>query len=157
VIRFECSQDVEMAIDGQILAAEIERMLRARRYSVAEVAARFGMTRWQVYAWARKRGLPLRGRWLTAEEKVEIIRLVERQGLPIKRAAAKAGVGRMQAWRLIQNHRDQLLAEATEDLVPKKLAEPRRCPRHGLVRLWPCVACAAEGLQGNTHHDGIDR
>jgi hypothetical protein len=27
----------------------------------------------------------------------------------------------------------------------KKLKEPRRCPKHGLVNVWPCVICSSQG------------
>ena len=26
-----------------------------------------------------------------------------------------------------------------------ELAKPRRCPKHGLVRVWPCVICSSKG------------
>lgn len=136
-----------MAIDGKILAAEIEAMIR-NGHSIPAVAEHFRMSRWQIYKWARSKKIPIRGQPLTASKKNTVIRMVEIDGLSIKRAAVAAGVGRMQAWRLIQARREKELSEATEDLVPVQQKKPRRCPRHGLVTLWPCVACAAEGRRG---------
>lgn len=137
-----------MAIDGKILAAEIESMIRGG-HSIPAVADHFGMSRWQIYKWARRKNIPIRGCQMTTAKKNTIIRLVEVDGLSIKRAATAAGVGRMQAWRLIQRRRERQLQQGTDDdFEPVSLKQPRRCPRHGMVTLWPCVACAAEGRRG---------
>jgi transcription initiation factor TFIIIB Brf1 subunit/transcription initiation factor TFIIB len=53
------------------------------------------------------------------------------------------GVSYKSVWRRYQH-----MIDAGQEFRPKGIRAPRRCPRHGLVRVWPCVACAAEAAAG---------
>lgn len=121
-----------------------EKLLRGRGLTIREISHRTGLTWWRVYKLAKRRGIPIRGRWMTDDEKRQAVRLVEFDGLAIKAAAATIGVSEMQVWRLIQSRREQQLRAATESFAPKRLRVAQVCPRHGAVYFAPCVACMAE-------------
>lgn len=125
-------------------AADLEDMLRARKWSVQQIAAKVNLSYWQVYGFAVDRKIPIRGRWLSEAEEHEIVRLIEEEGLSQNAAGRKTGAGRMQVSRLMQRRRAAIVSDASEELRPETLREPRRCPSHGMVTLWPCLMCAAE-------------
>lgn len=122
-----------------------ERMLRARGHTIGQIARESGLTWWQVYKYARRRGITIRGQWMTDDERRAAIRMVEIEDLTIKGAAECLGVSEAQVWRLIQTRREEQLRRATEDFATRRTKTARTCPHHGQVYFWPCVACAAEG------------
>lgn len=67
------------------------------------------------------------------------------------RAVAKAlSIGKTTVWRYRQAVFDAWMAEddTAEDEAAigfKQLETPRRCSKHGMTRVWPCVQCAAAG------------
>jgi hypothetical protein len=126
---------------------EAERMLIARGHTIGQIAHAAGMSWWQVYKFARRRGITIRGQWMTDDERRAAIRMVEIEDLTIKGAAECLGVSEAQVWRLIQTRREEQLRRATEDFATKRTKRAKTCPRHGPVHFWPCVACAAEARQ----------
>ncbi len=74
----------------------------------------------------------------------EIRRLIEIEDRGVRETARLLNVSRGTVWRVVMARRD------TGEF--RRLAKPRHCPRHGLVTIWPCVACAAEEvLTSGTH------
>lgn len=63
----------------------------------------------------------------------------------VREIAAIVGVGKstVHYHRTKDFHSD---ADADEDLAVQfeTLQQPRRCSRHGLTSVWPCVRCVAE-------------
>lgn len=124
--------------------------MRGGGMSVRQISSRTGVTWWRVYKYARRHGIAL---WtkrppLTTGQQAEAARLVEVDGLTMAAAAQRIGASEMQVWRLLVRRRDEALARAGE-FRPKRLRQGRRCPRHGIVHVWPCVACHAVA-QANT-------
>jgi hypothetical protein len=39
---------------------------------------------------------------------------------------------------------ERRIANEAGDFCPRRLNGAKRCPKHGLVNVWPCVACEAE-------------
>ena len=84
-----------------------------------------------------------KGEWMIAEAKHRrIVKLLE-SGFGIRRTARLVGVG----VRTVQRRADLL---RVADLAPnevdfRRTVIKRRCPEHGMVGIWPCVACAARG------------
>ncbi len=124
-----------------------EQLLKARVHTIAQIAKRSGLTWWQVYKYAKRRGITLRGERMTDDERQAAIRMVEVEGETIKGTAICLGVSEMQVWRLIQARREEQLRRATEDFATRRMKNVQTCPRHGRVHFWPCVACAAEARQ----------
>lgn len=46
------------------------------------------------------------------------------------------------------SRRSRQMTDRGSTFRPKGIRVPRRCPRHGLIKIWPCVACVAEAAAG---------
>ena len=82
---------------------------------------------------------PSRGRKYPSKRK-EILRLLLDSDLPTRAIARRVGVSQ----RTVCYHAKKLrIANRREagDFQPVELDVVRRCPVHGLVNVWPCVAC----------------
>lgn len=88
----------------------------------------------QLDAHRRRRGPPL-----SARERRKIERLLGR-GRMSQRAIARE----VRRAASTVNRVARLVELATGRKRFRRLKKPRRCQRHGWVRLWPCVACEAE-------------
>lgn len=97
-----------------------------------------------VYWVARKHGFRFTRDNLTQEEKAKIRRLRESEGLSVRQIAQQMNRPTSTIGDWARKRFCEVADEGGEG--PKILKEPRRCPRHGLVRLWPCVACLADPI-----------
>lgn len=62
---------------------------------------------------------------------------------PIREIARRVGCSRSQAGHYVIYWRERE-ARRRGEIAPRRLNTPRRCPVHGRLSIWPCVACAAE-------------
>jgi len=90
-------------------------------------------------------GIDYPGKHITDEDKQQIRTLRELEGLPIRTIAMQMGIGKSTVGRWSRARFLKVQDEGGKAVAPEALKVPRRCPQHGLVRLWPCVACAARG------------
>lgn len=123
--------------------AEIMARLRSGDGRIPEIARELGVSYWTVYEVARRSGLPYIGRHLTAKEKQQIRVLVESDGITGREAAKQIGRAKTTVCRYIAARRQKIVDSVGGSVRPKPTKTPKRCPVHGLVMLWPCVACAA--------------
>lgn len=79
---------------------------------------------------------------LTLQQRQRIRELAD--AYSIRQIARMVGCSPSQAgfWVIVYREQD---ARRRGEIAPRRLNTPRRCPVHGLVNLWPCVACAAIG------------
>lgn len=125
------------------------RMLKKgmRQY---EIAAKLSISYDVVHEIARKSGIeyasPQRSRQLTDAEKKEITRLRELEGLPIRAIAIRTGIAKSTVGDVTRRRFLAVADQGGTVARPEMLKVPRRCPRHGLMRLWPCVACQADPI-----------
>ena len=124
--------------------ANVDQLLRRGGLSVRDISRRTSVTWWRVYKYAKRRGIPLYSKRppLTPGQQSEAARLVEIEGLSMSSAAQRIGASEMQVWRVVSRRRSDAVAQVGE-FRPKRIRGGRRCPRHGIVYWWPCVACQA--------------
>lgn len=80
-----------------------------------------------------------RRRELPKRTDAQIRRRLRQARHTLRRIAALLGVSVKSVWR---RSREQV--DRAGDFRPRGIRTARRCPKHGLMKLWPCVACAAE-------------
>ena len=67
---------------------------------------------------------------------------VVKEGMTFRAAAVAVGMSRSAVHRLVQRAR----ARVVDSAGPLKVEQREwRCPVHGRLKVWPCVACAASG------------
>lgn len=111
-----------------------------------EIANRLSLPYEVVHEIALSSGIRYAGKHLTAEEKQQLQRLRELEGLPIRTIATQMGIGKSTVGRWSRARFLKVQDEGGKAVRPENLKTPKRCPRHGLLRIWPCVACAADPL-----------
>lgn len=111
-----------------------------------EIANRLSLPYEVVHEIALHSGIRYAGKHLTPEEKEQLRRLRELEGLPIRKIATQMGIGKSTVGRWSRARFLKVQDEGGKAVRPAELKTPKRCPRHGLMRLWPCVACAAEPI-----------
>lgn len=110
-----------------------------------EIANRLSLPYEAVHEIAIGSGIRYAGKHLTDAEKKQLLNLRELEGLPIRTIATQMGIGKTTVGRWSRDRFLKVQDEGGKAVAPEMLKVPRRCPQHGLVRLWPCVACAARG------------
>lgn len=130
-----------MACDAPAILARL-RALLAQGVSQRQAAQRLSLTPSRVHRLKRRHGLTARPWRLTREERRRIGRLI-REGLTPREIAARVARAR-RTIELLRRHLDERLAARPVEkgaIVFREREE--RCPVHGRVSVWPCVACAA--------------
>lgn len=84
--------------------------------------------------------------WQIVSSKHEKILELLRAGFGIRRVANAVGVG----VRTVQRRADVLRLAELEcgEVEYRRTTRSQACPVHGLVNVWPCVACAATAMGG---------
>ncbi|MGB7325954.1 MAG: hypothetical protein WBD31_13850 [Rubripirellula sp.] len=108
------------------------------------IANALGVTYGAVHAVAMESGIRYVGRHLTADEKNEVNRQRIIDGRSIRQIAAAMNLPKSKIGRCVQSQFSRVVDTGGTRVSPRKLRSPKRCPEHGLVRLWPCVACEGE-------------
>lgn len=79
----------------------------------------------------------------------EQIALIQRCEGSCREVSRALGIGKTTVWRYRQSVYDAILADEPNDdeaaIGFEQLETPRRCSKHGLTRVWPCVQCMASG------------
>ena len=83
------------------------------------------------------------GKRLTDKQKEIIRRLREEQDCSIRIIAKKMKLPKSKIGRAVKANFDREVSDGGTEVAPQQMPKPKRCPVHGLVTLWPCVACAA--------------
>lgn len=111
-----------------------------------EIAQRLSISYDVVHEIALNSGIRYAGKHLTLNEKNELLRLREIEGLPIRSVALAMGISKTTVGRWSRERYLRVQDDGGTAVTPSMLKVPRGCPRHGLIRLWPCVACAADPI-----------
>lgn len=82
---------------------------------------------------------------ITPEQREQIRDLSE--DLPVRQIAKKVGCSRSQAGHWVIFWREREAKKRGELSTRQSLNRSKRCPIHGRLTLWPCVACAAENAR----------
>lgn len=110
---------------------EIERELHVCRKRVSRIADQYG--------------IPRRRTHVSAAERERVRRLREEDGFTISRIADIVGRPRATVGDVVRKQFVHF-ENGGSQFQPRKLSRVRRCPRHGKVSVWPCVACAASPI-----------
>ena len=128
--------------------------------TVDEIAGILGLTRWVVLHRIRKHSLampPKRGRPIDEDRHREVMRLLQETDLSHREIARRVGCSQhavsYRGRKLAQRRARQV--DAVGAFRPRE--QERRCPVHGAVKLWPCVACMAEASRQQTYEIGVAR
>lgn len=111
-----------------------------------EIARQMSLPYDVIYGIAKDSGIRFAGKHLTDEEKKEVRRLRELHGYSVRVTARQLGLSKTAVGRLSRARFLKVQDQGGTEVRPQELKKPRRCPRHGLVRIWPCVACAADPI-----------
>ncbi|QDV86065.1 hypothetical protein [Planctomycetes bacterium TBK1r] len=122
--------------------AILKRLMQGRR--LMDIAVEHRVPYAFVQAVAAESGLNYAGQHLSDAQQREVRRRREKAGQSIREIAAEMGLPKSKIGRY---SRRVYLDEAAEgDRIGfTEAARPKRCPVHGLVNVWPCVACTALG------------
>lgn len=121
---------------------EIAKILILENLTLREISEIFGEPYHAIYSLIKKNFITLppgRGRKFPGKRK-EILRLLMESELPTREIARRVGVSQRTVCYHAKKIRIAARREAGE-FQPVELDQVRRCPVHGLVKVWPCVAC----------------
>lgn len=118
------------------------RKLLARRETLATCSTELGVPLSTLHDMARRHDLPRRRRSLPVEVRRNLELLVRQGDKSITEIALELQLAKS---TVCDERRRQLDSGLT--FRPRKKREPVRCPKHGLVYLWPCIACTAEAAK----------
>lgn len=100
------------------------------------VANQFGVSDTTIHRWVNGKSVTRRRKpRISGARKHRIRKLINESDLAYREIARVCDVAP-----------STVLAIRDEDVEPnqfRKLRQPRFCPNHGYVRIWPCVACCA--------------
>ncbi|MDM4015867.1 hypothetical protein [Roseiconus lacunae] len=120
---------------------EVVRRLRQGR-RIREVAVEFRVPYSVVQRIAAESGVKYCGRQLDRSQEAEIRRRREIDGQSIRTIAREMGLPKSKVGRFSRRVYLDVIAD-DDDVGFEDTTQTRRCPVHGLVTVWPCVACAA--------------
>ncbi len=118
----------------------ILRDLHCRGETLAKIADRLNCSVATVSQVAVVNGLR-RKQTLSEEQKSEIQKLAD--AYPVREIARLVQCSRSQAGYYVIYWRERE-AKRRGELSTRRLNTPKKCPKHGRITIWPCVACAAE-------------
>lgn len=148
--------------------SEIEERLRlllqVRRLTLREAGEELGYSATHVYRLAIRLGLADRRRHRAKDQRAEIYQM-RMAGVPCKEIAARIGCAIRTVQSIAKDYERHQLArdfgfndsgpftrqdwgDGVNNYDEPLEVKPYRCPKHGLMKLRPCVACMAEGNSG---------
>ncbi len=137
------------------LAKMIARRVK-RGESLDKIARTSGVSYSKLRAIARQARIRYRNQRPTQDQIDTAISLIMDGGATFRAAAAISAMSRTAVHRLITKLRARNLQSAGEMQFQDGAAQYSpskrqwRCAIHGAVRIWPCVACAAESARRGT-------
>jgi hypothetical protein len=128
------------------LDLDLVELATDRRNTYSQIAQRAGLTYWETYRRARRAGAPLRSAHLSARQRLVVVEKLLTTNARYGEIAAAARCSRSTVCKIAIDLRRRQSKRAG-DFQPQQLTKPRRCPVHGPVTIWPCVACNANGAK----------
>jgi hypothetical protein len=131
---------------------ELERLERiakllAEGKTIEQIAGEVGLSYWMVHYAIRKNNmqLPPATQWRLPAQTARLIRrMILHTNLGPSEIATKLQLrSRMPIYRIIWKMREKAERQGADEQFEPVATSPKRCPVHGMVTVWPCVACAA--------------
>lgn len=141
----------------------ITRMIAARvrrGESLERIARTARISYCRVRTLAVKAKIRYRGRKPNAAQIKAAIAAVRSQGKTFRQAAEMCEMSRTAVHRYVNKRRQAAIDRAGDVQFQdgnrefSKHKRSWRCPEHGLVTVWPCVACAARAVRRGTDQRG---
>lgn len=107
------------------------------------IAREVGVNSNIAYKTARQRGVPRRLPIVSPISRMQIIALLLSTNMSYAHVARLVRVSKATVGRVAKDIRHRQLRRSGE-FHPEPTKSAKRCPKHGLLKVWPCVACAAE-------------
>lgn len=107
------------------------------------IALKVGRTPNVIYKHARKRGVPRRLPSVSPLARKQILALLMATNMSYAGIARLVRVSKATVGRVAKHIRHRQMRRLGE-FQPEESKAVKRCPIHGLVNVWPCVACAAD-------------
>jgi predicted DNA-binding protein (UPF0251 family) len=115
-----------------------------RGHSLGQIAHALRVSNKKLIALARKAKIRYKHRRATTKQIEAAVRAVVDEGLTFRASAERHGMSKTAVHRFVQRRRNKAV-DAAGDLVIEK--RKWRCPEHGWVSVFPCVACAARSAR----------
>ena len=138
---------------GPLCRQTIEELLNVEGRTIKEIAAFFETDYFDVYKFIQTEQIPVlfpkSGRRIPAEKMAEAKRLFLESNMPILEIANRLGLSSRSSIYCLRDRiqretqREAVAEEEVDGRSFKDVSEVRRCPEHGKVTTWPCVACEA--------------
>lgn len=126
---------------------EVIKIFLNEGWTVGQIAASLGKSYVTIYQAIRKNNIAMpnySGRRMKKEQRRLVRKLLLTTDMTHSQIAETVGCSKHAVWLRAQEMRKSQTDKAG-DFQPTTLAEPKRCKVHGLVNIWPCVACSAQG------------
>ena len=121
----------------------VDRLKRGRR--LRAIAEEMRVPYQFVRQVAAESGLVYVGRQLDSRQEREIRERRDECGESIRTIASEMGLPKSKVGRFCRRTYLDVVADGADEGFEVEETTTRRCPKHGLVNVWPCVACAAGG------------
>ncbi|OYW19247.1 MAG: hypothetical protein B7Z55_09230 [Planctomycetales bacterium 12-60-4] len=135
------SPRIELAMSHEDLCITrmiVDRVGRGHTLVEIERAARIGKKR--LADLARRANIRYKHMHPTPEQIETAIRAVVDHGMTYRAASKVHGISRTAVHRFVQQRREKFIDTAGALKVEKR---EWKCPIHGKLQVWPCIACAA--------------
>jgi len=140
------SNQSRMVNDGarNTLDRAITRMIadrvRRRRESLAQISRCTGISPTYLARLARAAGIRYKHQHASPEQIAAAVRSVVEEGLTFRASARRHAMSKTAVHRFVQKRRRKHIDSAG----PVRFSQHRwRCPIHGQINVYPCVACMA--------------
>lgn len=129
-------------VDDRGSIRRLERELRSRR-PIRQIAADFSIDHRRLHLLVVRYGIAAdtRRHIYTDREKKEVIRMAVSEGLGVPQICRRTGISQSTVYEILKRQRNQ--PSRRNDVSFRHLRKAQRCPAHGLITTWPCVACEA--------------
>lgn len=125
----------------------IAQRVRQRGQSLAEISRSTGIPPAHLAKLAKLAGIRYRNQRASPERIKGAMLAVTVEGLTFRAAARRYGMSKTAVHRFIQKRRQRSIDAAGAFKVERRTW---RCPVHGKITVFPCVACAARENRGPT-------
>lgn len=133
--------------DAELLE-QVHRLVVIERLPLRRAGEILSLPHQVVWALVRRHYPKAKRRRHLALKNAEKIVEMRLSGMRAEDIASRIGCSCRSVFRVFQQWSADDLASVSE--LPIAQVATYRCPRHGLVKLQPCVACMAEGFHSST-------
>lgn len=133
-------RQVPLSPEDRAITRMIADRVRRRGNSLAEIARTTGIERTRLAKLAQLAGVHYRNRRASPARITAAMQAVVADGLTFREAGSRHGMSKTAVHRFVQRRRNRSIDQAGPLKVEVK---SWRCPEHGKITVYPCIACMA--------------